>query len=159
MRNYQKITQNAEGQLLAWYGMPDHTWNVDMDFDVLQDYAVYPHETGAFIAEYLPAKYCFWSYRTLEEALEAVLNKINEKKKLQEKLDEAGAKFQEVVKKNSLDERYKDKVVEKKQKPLSPYLQNLRRRTEEMHASIEKWRMERNRQIQMSDWYEARHNH
>lgn len=116
---YKIITQNEEGQLLAWYGMPDHTWNVEMDFDVLTDYAVYPYEwivswLWTYVAEYTPANNCFWAYNTLEEALEAVLNKVNEKQKAIKKLEEAGAKFQEVRNTNSLDQRYKDKVVEKK---------------------------------------------
>lgn len=116
MRNYQKITQNAEGQLLAWYWSVDHSGNVEMDFDVLNDYTIYPHETGAFIAEYLPTGLAYWSYATADDACKAVLNKVNEKKKLQANLEEAGAKFQEVVKANSLDNRYKNVVVEKKPK-------------------------------------------
>jgi predicted mannosyl-3-phosphoglycerate phosphatase (HAD superfamily) len=69
-----------------------------MDFDVLQDYAVYPHDTtDAFIAEYLPTSTAYGAFATLEEALETILNKVNDKKKLESTLQEAGAKFQEVV--------------------------------------------------------------
>jgi len=166
MKTYKRITQDWAGQLLAWYGMPDHTWNVEMDFDVLTDYSVYPHETEpSFIAEYLPTRYCFWSYRTLDEALEAVLVKIKEKQEATRKIEEAGAKFDWVVKANSLDERYKDKVVTQKVKEVKTtwYLENLmkkaRERTEEMHASIEEWRMERNWKLANEDYMEALLNH
>lgn len=167
---YQKVTQWAEGQLLAWYGMPDHTWNVEMDFDVLQDYAVYPYEWIAswlwtFVAEHLPTKNCFWAYHSVEEACKAVLNKINEKQEATKKIEEAGAKFQEVVKANSLDERYKDKVVTPKKKEVKTtwYLENLmkkaRERTEEMHAMIAEWRMQRNWKLANEEYVEALLNH
>lgn len=164
MKNYQSITQDGTGQLLARYGVVDHSWNVEMDFDVLTAYAIYPHETEpSFIAEYLPAKYCFWSYRTLDEALEAVLVKIKEKQEATRKIEEAGAKFEELVKKNSLDERYKNKVVEAPKKKVNPYLENLmkkaRERTEEIHARVEEARRQRNRKLQMSDYVEALLNH
>lgn len=162
MKTYKSITQDWAGQLLARYGMPDHTWNVEMDFDVLEDYAVYPHETtGAFIAEYLPATNCFWAYNTVEEACEAVLNKIREKKEASRKIEVAGAKFQEVVTKNSLDERYKDKVVTPKKKEVKPmwYLESLskkvKERTEEMHAKIEEYRSERNWKLANAEYVYA----
>lgn len=116
MKLYQKVTQEADGQLFAWYGVVDHSGNVENDFDVLNEYTIYPHEiTGAYITEHTPTRYAFWSWSLLEEALEAVKEKVNEKTKAQSKLDEAGAKFDWIVNRNSLDERYKDITKEKKQ--------------------------------------------
>jgi hypothetical protein len=40
MRNYKKITQNAEGQLLAWYGFETKYEGSEMDFDVLTEYEI-----------------------------------------------------------------------------------------------------------------------
>lgn len=121
MKTYKSITQDWAGQLLARYGVVDHTWNVELDFDVLQDYAVYPYEWIAswlwtFVAEYLPAKNCFWVYNSLEEALESVRERVNKKNELTEKTNEKIEQFQKVVTNNSLDERYRDKKVEKKVK-------------------------------------------
>jgi hypothetical protein len=158
MRNYQKITQNADGQLLAWYDTLDHTGDRQLDFDVwekyLEDYRVYQHETWSYIAEYTPTLYAFWSYATLEEALDAVLQKTNKNEYQKVRVECLVDEFQNIAKKNSLDERYKDKVVETPQKQLSPYLQKLRVRTEEMHAEIEKTRSEKNWKLANAEYYE-----
>lgn len=165
MKTYKSITQDWAGQLLARYGVVDHSWNVEMDFDILTDYAVYPHETGAFIAEYLPATNCFWAYNTVEEACEAVLNKINEKKKADEERERLTNEFQEIINKNSLDERYRDMVKTPKKKEVKKmwYLENLakqaRERTEELHAQIEKARSERNWKLANAEYVYALLNH
>lgn len=167
MKIYQKVTQEADGKIFGWYWMVDHSGNVEMDFDVLNEYTVYVHETEwSFIAEHLPTNYAWGSYSTLDEALDSVLNKVNTKTRDAQKLAKKVEEFQEIVHKNSLDERYKDKVVEKKAKPAPKtlgYLENLqkkaRERTEEAHARFEEWRMERNWKLQMGDYTEALLNH
>ncbi len=135
-----------------------------MDCDILDEYAIYQHTTEpSFIAEYLPADYCFGSYRTTEEALEATREKINSKIKLAYKIEQKTEEFQKIIKKNSLNERYKNKVVVKKVKPLTPYLARLqgiaRVRTEEMHADNEEIRSERNWKLANADYMEALVNH
>jgi len=137
---------------------------MEMDCDILDEYAIYQHTTEpSFIAEYLPADYCFGSYRTLDEALEATREKINSKIKLAYELEQKTEEFQKIIKKNSLNERYKDKVVVKKVKPLTPYIARLqgiaRVRTEEMHADNEEIRSERNRKLANADYMEALLNH
>jgi len=132
---------------------------MEMDCDILDEYAIYQHTTEpSFIAEYLPADYCFGSYRTLDEALEATREKINSKIKLAYELEQKTEEFQKIIKKNSLNERYKDKVVVKKVKPLTPYIARLqgiaRVRTEEMHADNEEIRSERNRKLANADYME-----
>jgi hypothetical protein len=159
MKNYTHITHEQDWTLLARYGTIDHTGDLQSTFDELQDYSVYPHETGAFIAEYTPTLYAFGSYATLEEALKAVLFKIKTKIETYRKIKEEQEKFDEVAKKNSLDERYRDKVVPTPKKKPNLYLQNLRNRTEELHAQIEKARMERNWKLQMEDYSEALTQH
>lgn len=135
-----------------------------MDCDILDEYAIYQHTTEpSFIAEYLPADYCFGSYRTTEEALEATREKINSKIKLAYKIEQKTEEFQKIIKKNSLNERYKNKVVVKKVKPLTPYIARLqgiaRVRTEEMHADNEEIRSERNRKLANADYMDALVNH
>ena len=159
MKTYKKVTQE-DWKILGWYWVVDHDGNVETDYDILDEYAIYPHETEpSYIAEYLPADYCFGSYRTLDEALEATREKINSKIKLAYELEQKTEEFQKIIKKNSLNERYKNKVVVKKVKPLSPYLQKLRERTEEMHAQVEQRRSERNRKLANADYIEALVNH
>ena len=163
MKTYKKVTQE-DWKILGWYWVVDHDGNVETDCDILDEYAIYPHETEpSYIAEYLPADYCFGSYRTLDEALEATREKINSKIKLAYELEQKTEEFQKIIKKNSLNERYKNKVVVKKVKPLSPYLARLqgiaRIRTEEMHADNEEIRSERNRKLANADYMDALVNH
>ena len=163
MITYKKVTQE-NGKLLGWYLVVDYDGNMEMDCDILDEYAIYQHETEpSYIAEYLPADYCFGSYRTLDEALEATREKINSKIKLAYELEQKTEEFQKIIKKNSLNERYKNKVVVKKVKPLSPYLARLqgiaRIRTEEMHADNEEIRSERNRKLANADYMDALVNH
>lgn len=163
MKTYKKVTQE-NGKLLGWYWVVDHDGNMEMDCDILDEYAIYPHTTeDSYIAEYLPADYCFGSYRTLDEALEATREKINSKIKLAYKIEQKTEEFQKIIKKNSLNERYKDKVVVKKAKEVSPYLARLqgiaRVRTEEMHADNEEIRSERNRKLANADYMDALVNH
>jgi hypothetical protein len=56
---YTKVTQNEKGELLAWYPVETKYEGSELDCDVIQDYSVYPHETGTFIAEYTPTNNCF----------------------------------------------------------------------------------------------------
>lgn len=163
MKTYKKVTQE-DGKLLGWYRVVDHDGNMEMDCDILDEYAIYQHTTEpSFIAEYLPADYCFGSYRTTEEALEATREKINSKIKLAYKIEQKTEEFQKIIKKNSLNERYKNKVVVKKVKPLTPYIARLqgiaRVRTEEMHADNEEIRSERNRKLANADYMDALVNH
>ena len=121
MRNYKKITQNAEGQLLAWYGFETKYEGSEMDFDVLTEYEItkaYDAKTyyPIWIVKSINTNYTIWKYHIEQYALDGLLEYINEKKKLADKIEQAGAKFQEVVNTNSLDQRYKDVVVEKKLK-------------------------------------------
>lgn len=113
-RRYQKITIDEQGQLLGWYWMPDHTGNVEMDFDVLSDYSINKTDRW-YDCEYLPTKHTFTTVATLEEALEATLEKINHKAELWAFVNGKTEAFGVVVDRNSLDSRYADKVVEKKE--------------------------------------------
>jgi len=161
---YTKITQNEKGELLARYPVQTKYEGSEFDCDVLQDYAVYPHETWAFIAEYTPARHCFWIYRTQDEALEAVLKHITEKEAMFKRIDEAKAKFEALQKANSLNERYKDHpnndapVVKKKVKTTG-YIENLinktKERTKEMHAMVEQERMNRNWELWNAEYINA----
>ncbi len=163
MKTYKKVTQE-DGKILGWYWVVDHDGNVETDCDILDEYAIYPHTTeDSYIAEYLPINYCFGSYWTVEEALEAVKDKENWKLKLAYEVEQKTEEFQKIIKKNSLDERYKDKVVVKKAKEVSPYLARLqgiaRVRTEEMQAENEEARSERNWKLANADYMDALVNH
>lgn len=154
-----------------------HLWKMQQDqfgffeFDKLPDgYSVRPslYEDGTCVwfTEHLPTKYVWWSWSTYQEAVDEVAKKVQQKKEDEKKISSKVEEFQEIVKKNSLDERYKDKVIDKKAKPAPKtlgYLENLqkktRERTEEMHASIEQWRAERNRKLANADYMEALLNH
>jgi len=128
------------------------------------DYAVYPslYDDGSgsvWFTEHLPTRNVWWSWGTYTEAVDAVSKRIKDKEEEAKKLEEKVEEFQKTIKKNSLDERYKDKVVVKKVKPLSPYLARLRERTEEMHAEVEENRILRNRNLQLQTYTEALINH
>lgn len=163
MKTYLSVSQEENGLYGHYecYQAGDKT----LDSDLLEDYTVYEHDNGTFIAEHTPTHYAFWSYATLGEALEAVKDKINKKNELDDKIKKEARKFDRIAKRNSLNERYKEKQVEAKKKEVKTtwYLENLmnkaRIRTEEIHASIEEARMQRNRKIQMSDYMEALLNH
>jgi len=161
---YTKVTQNEKGELLAWYPVETKYEGSELDCDVIQDYSVYPHETWAFIAEYTPAMHCFWSYKTQDEALEAVLKHIKEKEEMFKRIEEQKVKFEALQKANSLDERYKDHpnnnapAVKKKVKTLW-YLENLMQkagaRTKEMHMRVEEARMNRNWKLGNAEYINA----
>jgi len=128
------------------------------------DYAVYPslYDDGSgsvWFTEHLPTRNVWWSWGTYTEAVDAVSKRIKDKEEEAKKLEEKVEEFQKTIKKNSLDERDKDKVVVKKVKPLSPYLARLRERTEEMHAEVEENRILRNRNLQLQTYTEALINH
>jgi len=128
------------------------------------DYAVYPslYDDGSgcvWFTEHLPTRNVWWSWGTYTEAVDAVSKRIKDKAEEAKQLELKVEEFQKTIKKNSLDERYKDKVVVKKVKPLSPYLARLRERTEEMHADFEQWRSERNRKLANAEYVEALLNH
>lgn len=104
---YQKITQEADGQLFGRYpvlGTYDELW---MDFDVLNDYTVYMYD-GVYVAEYVPTWLAYGTFTTVEWALQCIKEKIIAKQETTDKIEAAAEKFDEVVKNNSLDERYKD---------------------------------------------------
>ena len=86
-----------------------------MDFDVLNDYTVYLYD-GVYVAEYVPTGLAYGTYATVEEALECIREKIIAKQETTAKIEAATEKFEDVVTKNSLDERYKDVNPEKKVK-------------------------------------------
>lgn len=167
MKIYQKVTQEADGKLFGWYWMVDHSGNVESDFDVLNEYTVYPHDTQyVFVAEHLPTWYVLGTYSSTLDACEAVKEYVNKKTRTAQELAKKTEEFQKVVTKNSLDERYKGKVVEKKAKPAPKtlwYLENLqkkaRERTEEAHARFEEWRMERNWKLGNAEYVTALLNH
>ena len=94
MKTYKKVTQE-DWKILGRYWVVDNSSNVEMDCDILDEYAIYPHTTeDCFIAEYLPADYCFGSYRTIEEALEATREKINSKIRLAYEVEQKTEEFQ-----------------------------------------------------------------
>ena len=161
---YTKITQNEKGELLARYPVETKHEGSELDCDVLQDYAVYPHETWSFIAEYTPAMHCFWSYKTQDEALEAVLKHIIEKDEMFKRIEEQKAKFAEIQKANSLEERYKDHPnnnapIKKKEVKTLWYLENLMKqawvKTKEMHMRVEEARMNRNWKLWNAEYINA----
>lgn len=160
---YKEVVQNENGELIAWYPVVDHDWNIEFDFDVLNEYAIYSFEsTGAYIAEHQPTGYALWSYNTIPEACEAIKDKINKYEQMNTNIEIQKEKFQEIVKMNSLNERYKDFptwVKKKKEKPLMPYLARLRQRTEEIHAEVEKKKMHRNRMLGNQEYVYALINH
>lgn len=134
------------------------------------DYTVYPvlhaDNSTARLAEYTPTNYTFWSYKTYKEAVSAVKEHRREKDEMYARVEEQKAKMDELMKKNSLNERYKDfqpKPKAKKQIKTLGYLENLmkkaRERTEEMHARVEENRISRNRQLQLDSYVEALINH
>lgn len=104
---YQKITQEADGQLFGRVHTLDHTGDVQSDFDVLNDYTVYMYD-GVYVAEYVPTWLAYGTFSTVEWALECIKEKIIAKQETTAKIEAAAEKFDEVLKNNSLDERYKD---------------------------------------------------
>lgn len=111
---YQKITQEAEGQLFGRRFTWDKYEGAEMDFDVLNDYTVYAHATASYIAEYIPTGMAYGAFATVEEALGCIKEKILEKQEAAKKIEAATEKFATVVENNSLDVRYKDVNPEKK---------------------------------------------
>lgn len=162
---YQKITQEAEGQLFGRRFTWDKYEGAEMDFDVLNDYTVYAHATASYIAEYIPTGMAYGAFATVEEALGCIKEKILEKQEAAKKIEAATEKFSTVVKSNSLDERYKDVNPEKKLKKVKTmwYIENLqnkaRIRTEELHADNQEKNMERNQKLSEQDYLEMLVNH
>lgn len=104
---YQKITQEADGQLFGWRFTEARYEGAEIDFDVLNDYTVYMYD-GVYVAEYVPTGLAYGTFATVEWALECIKERIQEKQETTEKIEASAEKFDEVVKNNSLDERYKD---------------------------------------------------
>lgn len=161
---YQKITQEAEGQLFGRVQKTDRSGCVQWDFDVLNDYTVYLYD-GVYVAEYVPTGLAYGTYATVEEALECIKEKILQKQEVSKKIAEATEEFAAVVTKTSLDERYKDVNPEKKVKKVKTmwYIENLqnqaRIRTEELHADNQEKKMERNQKLADQDYLEMLVNH
>jgi hypothetical protein len=104
------------------------------------------------VVQHETTKVALGAYSTQEEALEVVKKEKEKKEEMNRKVKELSKKFDKQVKKNSLDERYKNKVVEKKPKAkketyVSKYLDRLGERTKEMHMKFEQMRAERNRNL------------
>lgn len=152
---YTKVTQNEKGELLARYPVETKYEGSELDCDVLQDYSVYPHENGAFIAEYLPVGNVLWAFREKEQAFQAICDRLNDNEKRFDMIEKAQSKFVWV----SLDEAYKDVnpicPPQKKEIKTLWYIENLMNKAKEMHMVVEQVRMKRNWKLWNAEYINA----
>ena len=149
---------NVTFELIDTWGFEPDEFELFSFLPVPEGYIVYPilHDdnTTAWIVEY--KKSPRGAYRTQQLAIEAI--------EKEEKIKELTEKFDKQIKKNSLDERYKDvekqaKPKVKKDSPVGKYLDRLASRTKEMFAEAQQARMERNWKLGNVEYIDALMNH
>ncbi len=159
MKTYTHCTLQDD-KVLWWYKTLDWEGDLQNDFDVLEWWKIYTHETtGAYMVDYTPVWYCIWSYRTQEEALQAICDRKNNDEKRWELIEKAQSKFVWV----SLDEAYKDVnpawTKQKKEVKTLWYIENLmnkaKERTKEMHMAVEQVRINRNWKLWNAEYINA----
>lgn len=158
MKHYEKITQEAD--LFGRYRTLDSQWDVDLDFDVLDQYSIYFYKAG-WIVKNLKYNYVVAETIDEQEAFEALRLHLNEKIRINERIRENENKLQEWMKKFNLNEVYKEKKVEnkKKEKKITPYLQNLQNRAKEQFHEWKENKIVQNCNLGNQEYVEALLNH
>lgn len=132
---YEAIIKQ-DNKLLGCYTRTVAYWSwyseeVEPQYDLIGGFTLeYNKELNVYVLEYTPTDRVMWTFKTEDEALEHLLAHVNEMKASNERMQGYVKEFKEKIKPYSLEEQYKDKVVEVKRKdytqtPVWSYLNRL----------------------------------